>query len=258
MATRTPALILPLLVLGCPKKTSDPTDFSRAAWLGDPTEHITYIDHILWAPVLVPEEAEKRIVEEQCRSAELPEGAPDHRLTDIRICTIIGPDGPEYESLSGRHKLGEVYFGFHTLDNPWAYHSPKMRVPERFSMGDSWAASHDPESRHQIRRCEVVGTPWCRDGAAIECLTLAEHAVTWVRNHWCPTVGHMGHDGLVVRKGKTPMWSWSSDVHNGTRAVPEIAASERPFPDPRQLMGIAELLTPHHLRTLSPDDARLW
>lgn len=244
------------LVLGCPKQAPvQMPDFQLADWRTHSGTQVTYTEHTAVGPTRVA--AEQRKIQERCRPAQLPEGAPELALSELRICSTIGPEGSYFDNLQGVHSVGEVYFGVRIAEADWRFHSPKISIPTSFSIGDSWSARHDPDSRHQLRRCDVVPSPFCADGAAITCLTLAEHKVTWVRNNWCPGHGHVGHEGMVVTAGQAPMWSWSTGLSHGERAAPEVDIDQRPFPDPALLGGIADMLTAERLHELSPDEARL-
>ena len=109
----------------------------------------------------------------------------------------------------------------------------------------------------QLRRCDAVPTPFCADGVAVACVTLKVHHVTWVRNHWCPAEGHVGHEGLVAQVGAAPYWSWSSDPAREDQPLTNLPLSQRPTPDIEVLMRMAHALTPDRLAELAPDDARL-
>ncbi len=254
---------LPVLLAACPSKTPPEAPeapvhrFSAAAYVGDSTRPFAYLDHTAQGPSIAvgSETAEGAI--ERCRAAPLPEGAPELDVHNVRICATSRPDAPDFETLYATHAVGDVYFGYRLGDAPWTFHPPKVAVPLTFDVGNHWAARHTTESGDHLRRCEAVPSPWCDDGVAIECVTFKVHSVTWVKNHWCPAHGQVGYDGVVVKVGRAPFWSWSTSPRRAGVDLPDLPLDQRPFPDVAPLVELANALTPDRIAALSADDARL-
>ncbi|HCH62069.1 MAG TPA: hypothetical protein DFR83_04640 [Deltaproteobacteria bacterium] len=262
MLPRTRALCVAALLLGGCRKTPMPPADARpaialAAFLGEPTAPQTYIEHTGTGPLLDAPGHDTAQLTEQCIPTALPDDAPTLALTQVMACRTTHPDGTVHASLHGTHAVGAVFFAHRTGDAPWQYHAPKVRVPQSFSIGDAWAAQHGSAPNAQLRRCDAEPTPWCADGAAITCVTLQVHHVSWVRNHWCPAHGHMGHEGVVVRVGAAPYWSWSSDATRSDQPLPSLPIAARPLPDLDRMADLAHALTPDRLAQLPPEAARI-
>ena len=250
-----------LLIGACAKRPKPPElpppAFTSTAWTAHRDQSLSYTDHFGLGTDRQAPDHTTEAVREHCAPVDLPEGAPELGLEAPTACRVEHPDGTSVTTLYGRHEVGEVYFGGRTNDGEWRFHSPKVSVPATFDPGDRWSARHTEPTGDQLRRCDVEATPWCAGGAAITCVTLRIHHVTWVRNHWCPDHGHVGHEGLVVRPDQPPFWSWSSDPRRGEQALPDLPVEQRPIPDLEVLMGLAHALTPGVVDRLSPDEARI-
>ena len=250
-----------LLTTGCPKKSPPTGDtapqFTQAAVLAHRTQPYSWVEHTGQGAQLDTPGSSIGRVSETCTPTALPDGAPSLDLTDIIACRTTHPDGTVRTSLHGTHAVGAVYFAHRTDDGPWRFHSPKVHVPQTFAIGDAWAARHGTPPDQQLRRCDAEPTPWCADGVATTCVTLKMHHVTWVRNHWCPAHGHVGHEGLVVRVGAEPYWSWSSDLERAGQTLPDLPITARPVPELDRMMDLAYALTPDRLAELPPEAARI-
>ena len=245
---------------GCAKQASvEPAPaFSAARYAESWSDRFAYIDHSgHGTDMQAPGHAVEQVVE-QCVSGAPPAEAVDavarFGLSNIRECWTQMDGQRAASSLRASHPTGEVYFGRRPDGGEWTVHHPKLSAVTSFDIGSTWAARHGD---HQLRGCQVERTPWCGDGFAVACLSLTPHRLTWVRNHWCPSHGAMGHEGLVVTKGEVPFWSWSSAPRRNDSPLPDLPLDQRPVPELELLMSVAAQLTPELLQAMSPDDVRL-
>lgn len=259
-ALRALAFSLALSVGCAPKKAPPPPApaFSAAAWVahavGPP---LSYTEHTVEGPTLDPTLASSEPITETCTLETPTAGTADPLVAphERRVCARTGPAGVERLSVFAAHDIGDLYLGSHLPGSPLPAAAPRVHVPARFDLGDSWSARHTLARGSELRRCDVSATPWCPEGAAVRCTTFGVHRVTWVRNHWCPGRGHVGHEAMAAKVGRPTLWSWSTDATRGGAPLPSLPLAERPFPDAAHLRAVARALSPERIAELSPDDA---
>ena len=204
------------LLLACARPTLLATE------LFQPPVTVTYLEHFSpggMPPVVVE-------VTESTVATDRP-GPPDWPGTVYETTTSYA-DGRS--SSVTRYIVGDrgvAYFASVTGEDERLF-APKLALPASIQVRDLWEGGHGDNER----RCEVERTPFCRDGIATACTTTWQDRATWMRQHWCPELGWAGFELVTVSSGGTWATSFSTDVHRGTVALPDVPLEDRKVPSP--------------------------
>ncbi|MBN2797596.1 MAG: hypothetical protein JXX28_00455 [Deltaproteobacteria bacterium] len=133
----------------------------------------------------------------------------EERIVRERLRVFYGPQGFGYVG---------------TLDEggaltPWE--PPQVVLPPHPEVGMRWTATHRKGDRTSVRTCNLGASDLCEGGLVSVCDSVMDEGQVVLRDHFCPGVGHVGFEALVVRENQPSLRMWSRDlVRDGVQVGP--------------------------------------
>lgn len=102
---------------------------------------------------------------------------------------------------------------------PWT--PPQMVLPPNPVVGEKWTMDHVKGERTSHRSCELARSEFCEGGVVSICDSEMKEGRVVLRDHFCPGVGHVGFEALVVRPEQPHLRMWSRNlVRDGIEVGP--------------------------------------
>lgn len=215
-------LVALLLLTGCPKG-------SGGGWTGMPESLKTW--------VIFPQTTEYRRIN---RAGPLPLPDVDIRddwsgpsldgnrlLYDVQTTDVT--EGVPRPLEQVRHFVDETGYGylgtFQEDGSVQVWDPPQVVLPLNPKVGDTWSGTHTKGQSISERSCEIMASDICEGGLVPVCESKRDGGRIILRDHFCPGIGWVGFEAMVLMGSNPPVRMWSVDLARDGVMAPQRAYS---------------------------------